>query len=54
MFIRYEEGDISPFERARLRVALATYEDALEAARKDRRDARIELAYFLTPDPGHH
>jgi len=54
--IRYQEGDISPFERARLRVALATYEDALAAARKDQRDARIELAYFLSPDPHaeHH
>ena len=54
--VRFQEGDISPFERARLRVALATYEDELEAARKDYRDTRIELAYFLSPrsHAGHH
>lgn len=54
--VRFQEGDISPFERARLRVALATYEDELQAARKDHRDARIELAYFLSPQShaGHH
>ncbi|NBC17354.1 MAG: TolC family protein [Bacteroidetes bacterium] len=54
--IRFQEGDISPFEQARLRVALATYEDELEAAKKDHRDALIELAYFLSPrsHAGHH
>lgn len=54
--IRFQEGDISPFERARLRVALATHEDELEAERKDYRDARIELAYYLLPGShaGHH
>ena len=47
--VRLQEGDISPFERSRLRVALATYEDEREAARRDHRDTRIELAYFLSP-----
>lgn len=39
-----------------LRIALATYEDELEAARRAYRDTRIELAYFLTPasHTGHH
>ena len=54
--VRLQEGDISPFERSRLRVALATYEDELEAAQRDHRDTRIELAYFLSPasHAGHH
>lgn len=50
--VRYEEGDIGTVDRARLRVARATYEDRLEEAQKDDRDARIELAYFLQPS-GH-
>ncbi len=47
--VRLEEGDIGPFERSRLRVALATYEDELAAAQRAYRDTRIELAYFLSP-----
>jgi len=53
---RYEEGDIGALDRSRLRVAQATYEDALEEARKDDEDALIELAYVLQPrsHAGHH
>lgn len=47
--VRLEEGDIGPFQRSRLRVALATYEDELAAAQRAYRDTRIELAYFLSP-----
>jgi cobalt-zinc-cadmium efflux system outer membrane protein len=54
--IRFQEGDISPFERSRIRVALATYEDEIAAARLEDRDTRIELAHFLRPSEhsGHH
>ena len=47
--IRLEEGDIGPFQRSRLRVELATYEDKLSAAQRAYRDTRIELVYFLEP-----
>ncbi|NBC00423.1 MAG: TolC family protein [Bacteroidetes bacterium] len=47
--VRLEEGDIGPFQRSRLRVALATYEDELAAAQRAYRDTRIELVYFLAP-----
>jgi len=54
--VRLEEGDIGPFQRSRLRVELANYEDALAAAQRAYRDTRIELAHFLAPTPhaGHH
>ena len=54
--VRLEEGDIGPFQRSRLRVALATYEDDLAAAQRAYRDTRIELVYFLDPSShaGHH
>jgi cobalt-zinc-cadmium efflux system outer membrane protein len=54
--VRFQEGDIGPFQRSRLRVALASYEDELAAAQRAYRDTRIELAYFLSPTShaGHH
>lgn len=54
--VRYEEGDIGALDRSRLHVARATYEDALEEAEKNDRDALIELAYVIQPraHAGHH
>lgn len=49
--VRYEEGDLGTFQRARLNVAEATYESDLADAERTLRTARAELAYLLLP-PG--
>ena len=48
--VRYEEGDLGTFQRARLQVARAQYENDRAEAERRLRDARIELAYLLLPD----
>lgn len=48
--VRYEEGDLGTFRRARLKVARAQYEDERAAAERRLRSARTELAYLLLPD----
>ncbi|WP_179862185.1 TolC family protein [Longibacter salinarum] len=48
--IRFEEGDLGTFQKARLQVARARYENDLSEAQLRLRDARIELAYLLVPD----
>ena len=48
--VRYEEGDLGTFRRARLQVARAQYENERADAERRLRDARIELAYLLLPD----
>ena len=48
--VRYQEGDFSTFSRARLRVALAEFEDQLAQAETDAQNARLRLAYFILPD----
>ncbi|MFO8099932.1 MAG: TolC family protein [Salinibacter sp.] len=47
---RYEEGDLSPVRRSRLKNAEAAVESDLSEARRERRTARRELAYMLFPD----
>jgi len=48
--VRFEEGDLGTFQKARLQVARAQYENDLAEAQLRLRDARIELAYLLMPD----
>ena len=48
--VRYEEGDLGTFRRARMQVARAQYENERADAERRLRDARIELAYLLLPD----
>ena len=48
--VRYEEGDFSPFGRARMRVAVADFENALADAKVSRRNARLRLAAYILPD----
>jgi cobalt-zinc-cadmium efflux system outer membrane protein len=48
--VRHEEGDLGTFQRARMQVARAQYENDLADAERRLRDARIELAYLLLPD----
>ena len=48
--VRHEEGDLDTFQRARMQVARAQYENDLADAERRLRDARIELAYLLLPD----
>jgi len=48
--IRFEEGDLGTFQKARMQVARAHYENDLADAQLRLRDARIELAYLLMPD----
>jgi len=48
--VRYEEGDLGTFQRARLQVARAQYENERAEAERRLRDTRIELAYLLLPD----
>jgi len=48
--VRYEEGDLGTFRRARMQVARAQYENERAEAIRRLRDARIELAYLLLPD----
>jgi cobalt-zinc-cadmium efflux system outer membrane protein len=47
--VRYEEGDLGTFQRARLNVARATYENDLADAERALRTARAELAVLLLP-----
>jgi cobalt-zinc-cadmium efflux system outer membrane protein len=48
--VRHEEGDFSPFGRARMRVAVADFENALADAQVSRRNARLRLAAYILPD----
>lgn len=48
--VRYEEGDFSPFGRARMRVAVSDFENALADATVSRRNARLRLAAHILPD----
>ena len=48
--VRYEEGDFSPFGRARMRVAVSDFENALADAQVSRRNARLRLAAYILPD----
>lgn len=45
--VRYEEGDLSPIRRSRLKSAEAAFENDLSEANRQRRAARRELAYTL-------
>lgn len=47
--VRYEEGDLGTFQRSRLNVARATYENSLADARRALHTARTKLAYLLLP-----
>ena len=47
--VRYEEGDLGTFRRARLQVARAQYENERADAEQRLRNARVELAYLLLP-----
>lgn len=49
--VRLEEGDLGPYDVARLELALAAYQDDLAAARSDGRTARAALAAFIAPLP---
>lgn len=48
--IRYEEGDLSTFQRSRLQVAQAQYENDRAEAERALHEARVGLAYVLLPD----
>ncbi len=48
--VRYEEGDLGTFRRARLKVAHAQYEHERAEAERRLRTARTELAALLLPD----
>jgi cobalt-zinc-cadmium efflux system outer membrane protein len=48
--VRYEEGDLGTFRRARMQVARAQYTNERADAERRLRDARVELAYLLLPD----
>ena len=47
--VRYEEGDLGTFRRARMQVARAQYENERADAEQRLRNARVELAYLLLP-----
>jgi cobalt-zinc-cadmium efflux system outer membrane protein len=47
--VRYEEGDLGTFQRARLQVARARYENDRADAERTLRTARAELAVLLLP-----
>lgn len=49
--VRYEEGDLSPIRRSRLKSAEATFENDLAEADRQRRTARTELASMLLDAP---
>lgn len=48
--VRAEEGDMGTFQRSRLQVARATYENDLADAERELHAARAELAYMILPD----
>jgi cobalt-zinc-cadmium efflux system outer membrane protein len=48
--VRYQEGDLSTFQRSRLQVAEAQYENDRAEAERALREARLALAYLLLPD----
>ncbi|WP_263787900.1 TolC family protein [Salinibacter grassmerensis] len=48
--VRYEEGDLSPIRRTRLKSAEATSENDLAEARQQHRTAQRELAAMLRPN----
>ncbi len=48
--VRYDEGDLSPIRRSRLKSAEAAFENDLSEANRQRRAARRELAYTLLAD----
>jgi cobalt-zinc-cadmium efflux system outer membrane protein len=49
--VRYEEGDLSPIRRSRLKSAEAAFENDLAEAERQRRTARTELASMLHDGP---